>query len=217
MPTEPVEKSAGHGILEPARVALQAAELAQRRQVLAVELPEQVVDRVQHRRRVRLDRDPVRGAQVVEYSAVMIETIDADEAWWPPTFTPEGVSRTLLAWWMIDVASHSTRCSTASSTRGASIAGCCLGHGGEVSPSSAARVQVRVCRRASLRTDFASWRRLDVMILMCRAPILDDVDRRDPRTARRRTGGGRPARSADSSGSPRPRRSAASTASSRSA
>ena len=26
-----------------------------------------------------------------KYSAVMIETIDADEAWWPPTFTPDGV------------------------------------------------------------------------------------------------------------------------------
>ena len=30
-PTEPVEKSAGHRVLEPARIALQAAELAQRR------------------------------------------------------------------------------------------------------------------------------------------------------------------------------------------
>ena len=39
----------------------------------------------------------------------MIDTIEADEAWWPPTFTPEGVFRTRLAWWMIEVASHSTR------------------------------------------------------------------------------------------------------------
>ena len=30
----------------------------------------------------------------------MMLTIDADDAWWPPTFTPEGVSRTLLAWWI---------------------------------------------------------------------------------------------------------------------
>ena len=30
-------------------------------------------------------------------SAVMIETIDADEAWWPPTLTPELVWRTRLA------------------------------------------------------------------------------------------------------------------------
>jgi hypothetical protein len=32
-----------------------------------------------------------------KYSAVMTETIEADEAWWPPTFTPDRVSRTLLA------------------------------------------------------------------------------------------------------------------------
>ena len=44
-----------------------------------------------------------------KYSAVMIETIDADDAWWPPTFTPEAVVRTLLAWWTIDIASHRTR------------------------------------------------------------------------------------------------------------
>src|ERR1044072_4758393 len=43
----------------------------------------------------------------------MIDAIDADDAWWPPTFTPDGVLRTLLAWWTIEVASHSTRLSTA--------------------------------------------------------------------------------------------------------
>ncbi len=47
----------------------------------------------------------------------MIETIEAEEAWWPPTFTPERFSRTLLAWWMIEVASHSTRRCTRSSVR----------------------------------------------------------------------------------------------------
>ncbi len=39
----------------------------------------------------------------------MIATIDADDAWWPPTFTPEAVARTLLAWWTMLVASQSTR------------------------------------------------------------------------------------------------------------
>src|SRR5436190_1471308 len=39
----------------------------------------------------------------------MIETIDAVEAWWPPTLTPERFGRTRLAWWTIAVASHSTR------------------------------------------------------------------------------------------------------------
>ena len=42
-------------------------------------------------------------------SAVMIETIDADDAWWAPTFTLDGVARTLFAWRTIDVASQSTR------------------------------------------------------------------------------------------------------------
>ena len=50
----------------PARVALQPAELAQSRQVAAVERAEQVVDRVQHRRGVRLHRDAVGRAQVLE-------------------------------------------------------------------------------------------------------------------------------------------------------
>ena len=45
----------------------------------------------------------------------MIETIEALDAWWPPTFTPERFGRTRLAWWTIAVASHSTRRSTASS------------------------------------------------------------------------------------------------------
>ena len=50
------------GVLGPARVALQPAERAQRRQVALVQLAEQVVDRVQHRRGVRLDRHPVPAA-----------------------------------------------------------------------------------------------------------------------------------------------------------
>jgi hypothetical protein len=46
----------------------------------------------------------------------MMLTIEADEAWWPPTFTPDGVLRTRLAWWTMLVASQSTRRCTASST-----------------------------------------------------------------------------------------------------
>ena len=42
------------------------------------------------------------------HSAVMIETIDADEAWCPPTFIPPGLGRTRFAWSMIAVDSHST-------------------------------------------------------------------------------------------------------------
>ena len=47
-------------------------------------------------------------------------TIDALDAWWPPTFSPVGLGRTRLAWWMIAVASHSTRCSTVFSTTSSS-------------------------------------------------------------------------------------------------
>src|SRR6478735_6919787 len=50
------------------------------------------------------------------HRAVMTLTIDADDAWWPPTFTPDGVVRTRLAWCTIDVASHSTRRCSASRT-----------------------------------------------------------------------------------------------------
>jgi hypothetical protein len=41
----------------------------------------------------------------------MIDTIDADDAWWPPTFKPEGFGRTRFAWWMIALDSQSTRLS----------------------------------------------------------------------------------------------------------
>ena len=54
------------GVLGAARVALEAAEGAQRLEVGAVERAEQVVDRVQDRRRVRLDRHPVLGPQLAE-------------------------------------------------------------------------------------------------------------------------------------------------------
>jgi hypothetical protein len=46
------------------------------------------------------------------HSAVMMLTIDALDAWWPPTFSPSPDGRTRFAWWTIDVAIHSTRRST---------------------------------------------------------------------------------------------------------
>ena len=56
----------------------------------------------------------------------MIPTIDADDAWWPPTFTsPDG--RSLFAWSTIRTASHNTRrwiSSSASRSRPTSFAGC---------------------------------------------------------------------------------------------
>ena len=54
------------GVLGAAGVGLQAAELAQRGQVAAVQAAEQVVDRVQHRRGVRLDRHAVGRLEVGE-------------------------------------------------------------------------------------------------------------------------------------------------------
>ena len=39
----------------------------------------------------------------------MIVTIEALDAWWPPTFMPPGLGRTRLAWSTMAVASHSTR------------------------------------------------------------------------------------------------------------
>src|SRR5215211_7204902 len=50
------------------------------------------------------------------HSAVISETIDALEAWWPPTLIPLRFGRTRLAWWTIAVPSHSTRRCTASRT-----------------------------------------------------------------------------------------------------
>src|SRR5215218_8927246 len=56
-------------------------------------------------------------------SAVIRLTIEALEAWWPPTFTPERLGRTRLAWWTIAVASHSTRRSTDLSVSRSGVAG----------------------------------------------------------------------------------------------
>jgi hypothetical protein len=54
------------GVLDPARVALQALEGAQLGEIGGIEAAEEVVDRVQDGRRVRLDRDAVGGIQVPE-------------------------------------------------------------------------------------------------------------------------------------------------------
>lgn len=48
-------------------------------------------------------------------SAVMMLTMEALEAWCPPTLTPEVLGRPALAAWTMLVASHSTRSSTRAS------------------------------------------------------------------------------------------------------
>ena len=54
------------GVLGAAGIALQAAEGTQRLEVRALQVPQQVVDRVQHRRGVRLDRHAILGPQLGE-------------------------------------------------------------------------------------------------------------------------------------------------------
>ena len=46
----------------------------------------------------------------------MMLTIDAEDDWWPPTFTPSAFSRPRFAASMIDVASHRTRWAISSRT-----------------------------------------------------------------------------------------------------
>ena len=41
----------------------------------------------------------------------MIAVIDAQLAWWPPTFSPSALSRTWLAWWMVQAESKRSRSS----------------------------------------------------------------------------------------------------------
>src|SRR5258708_14620173 len=38
----------------------------------------------------------------------MMVASEADDAWWPPTFSPSTLSRRWLALWMVQLASHST-------------------------------------------------------------------------------------------------------------
>jgi hypothetical protein len=49
-------------------------------------------------------------SRTANHNAVISDTIDALDAWCPPTLTPDGVSRIRFAWCTIAVASHSTRC-----------------------------------------------------------------------------------------------------------
>ena len=60
------------GVLRPARVGLQPTEVAQPREVGAVELAGEVLDGVVHGRGVRLDGDLVGAARWPNHSAVMI-------------------------------------------------------------------------------------------------------------------------------------------------
>ena len=46
----------------------------------------------------------------------MIVASDAEDAWWPPTFSPSSLARRWLALWIIQVASHSTFFSSAASS-----------------------------------------------------------------------------------------------------
>ena len=53
----------------------------------------------------------------------MMSTIDAEDAWWPPTFTPLVFGRVRLAASTIAADSQSTRLATSRSTSGSSRAG----------------------------------------------------------------------------------------------
>src|SRR5215212_2211195 len=53
-------------VFRAAGVRLEAVELAQPRQVLAVQVPQQVLQRVEGGRSVRLDRDAVASAQILQ-------------------------------------------------------------------------------------------------------------------------------------------------------
>ncbi len=46
------------------------------------------------------------GLRMPKYSADRIAVIEAEEAWWPPTFTPSGLGRRWLAWWIIQLDNH---------------------------------------------------------------------------------------------------------------
>ena len=51
----------------------------------------------------------------------MIVVIDADEAWWPPTFSPSMLSRRWFALCIIHIDSHKTFCSKECKTRSLSF------------------------------------------------------------------------------------------------
>src|SRR3954447_14966095 len=55
------------------------------------------------------------GPRCANHNAVMIDTIDAELAWWPPTLIPPASARSWLAASTMRTASHSTRCWISSS------------------------------------------------------------------------------------------------------
>src|SRR5215212_5478879 len=59
-----------------------------------------------------------------KYRAVRIEITEDEDAWWPPILEPSRLGRTWLAWWIMLVASQSTRRwidSSAASSSAASV------------------------------------------------------------------------------------------------
>ena len=48
------------------------------------------------------------GRSTEKYSADMMVASEAEDAWWPPTFSPSVLGRMWLAWWMVHDDSHST-------------------------------------------------------------------------------------------------------------
>ena len=69
------------GILRARGVRLQPAEVPQACEVRPIEAPQEILERVQHRRCVRLHRDAILGPKVSKDRAVIRVTIDADDAW----------------------------------------------------------------------------------------------------------------------------------------
>ena len=112
----------GVGVLRARRVGLQPALLAQRRQLGVDSWPSRWLIACSTGEACGLTDTRSSGRSAPNHSAVMIDTIDADEAWCPPTLSPPGFGRTRLAWSMIAVASHSTRSSTARSAASRSVA-----------------------------------------------------------------------------------------------
>ena len=48
------------------------------------------------------------GRAISKYSAAMMEITEAQDAWWPPTFSPSRLGRMWLALWIIHADSHSS-------------------------------------------------------------------------------------------------------------
>ena len=87
----------GVRVLRAAGVALKAAKGTQLGQVPLVEPAQKVVDGVQTGDACGFTETRSPALRCSKYRAVMMLTIDADDAWCPPTFTPSRAVRTLLA------------------------------------------------------------------------------------------------------------------------